>query len=431
MAIRKIRATNFKNFRELEIELGKFNVLVGANASGKSNFIQIFKFLRDIAKSGLDNAISMQGGVRYLRNINIGSSENLSITVVSDQEVGLFGGETKKGEIVGIKPYEIIYEFVLRFKRRGTGFEIAKDKLTEKCNFVKLEEKKNKIKEKEKIGKGEIIISCTNGKVNIDLNKPVEVPITEDDIFPIFFRKEKIPPHTLLLETPFFYMPPVGRIFSNISIYDFDPKLPKRATPITGKAELEENGSNLSIVLSNIIRHKDKKRKLFNLINELLPFVDDIDVENFADKSLLFTLRETYSEKQYLPASSISDGTINVTALLVALYFEKVRRKGLILSPLTINPLTIIEEPERNIHPYLISKVVDMMKDASQKKQIIVTTHNPEVVKHVDRKNILLVSRDKEGFSTISRPADEKEIKTFLKNEIGIEELYVQNLLEV
>jgi predicted ATP-dependent endonuclease of OLD family len=71
------------------------------------------------------------------------------------------------------------------------------------------------------------------------------------------------------------------------------------------------------------------------------------------------------------------------------------------------------------------------MKDASIKKQIIVTTHNPEMVKNADLENILLVSRDKDGFSTISRPAEKEEVKTFLKNEIGIEDLYVQNLLEV
>jgi predicted ATP-dependent endonuclease of OLD family len=69
------------------------------------------------------------------------------------------------------------------------------------------------------------------------------------------------------------------------------------------------------------------------------------------------------------------------------------------------------------------------MKEASQKKQIIVTTHNPEIVKYADLESILLISRNKEGFSTISRPSEKEEIKTFLKNEIGLEELYVQNLL--
>ncbi len=85
MGIKRIEIKNFKSFKKLEIDLGRFNVLIGANASGKSNFVQIFKFLRDIANSGLKNAISMQGGIEYLRNINLGSSENLFLRVVSDE----------------------------------------------------------------------------------------------------------------------------------------------------------------------------------------------------------------------------------------------------------------------------------------------------------------------------------------------------------
>lgn len=48
MAIKKIKIANFKSFKDVEVELGRFNVLIGANASGKSNFVQVFKFLRDI-----------------------------------------------------------------------------------------------------------------------------------------------------------------------------------------------------------------------------------------------------------------------------------------------------------------------------------------------------------------------------------------------
>ena len=102
---------------------------------------------------------------------------------------------------------------------------------------------------------------------------------------------------------------------------------------------------------------------------------------------------------------------------IIALYFEK-------------KELIIIEEPERNIHPSLISKLISMMKEASKKKQIIITTHNPEFVKNADLKSLLLISRDKQGFSTISRPLEKEEIKIFLRNEIGIDELYIQNLLE-
>jgi predicted ATPase len=224
---------------------------------------------------------------------------------------------------------------------------------------------------------------------------------------------EPVSPRSLILtHVPPFVRPP----FEDVAIYDFDPKLPKKATPITGKADLEEDGSNLAIVLKNIIGDGERKRKLENLLGDLLPFVAGLKVEKFADKSLLFTLGETYAKEHYLPASLISDGTINVTSLIAALYFEK-------------KPVAIIEEPERNIHPSLISKIVAMMKDASQGKQIIVTTHNPEVVRHADIGDVLLVSRNGEGSSTISRPSENKDVQVFLQNEMGLEELFVENLL--
>lgn len=421
MAIKKIKISNFKSFKDLEIELGRFNVLIGPNASGKSNFIQIFKFLRDITDDGLENAISMQGGIEYLRNINIGSAENFSLEVVSDIK---YTTQTKK-ELLRMKTFEAIYKFFMRFRRRGTDFEIVEDKLTKKFEIFKLELKNNKIEKKEKIGSGEFIISNKGGKMEVDFSKlPKGVPIKKDDIIPLFLKKERLSHKNLLVENyPIFLLGEntiffMGPIFSNISIYDFDSKLPKKATPITGKAELEEDGSNLAIVLKNILEDKEKKRKLSNLLKDFLPFVDDLDVEKFADKSLLFKLREIYAKKHYLPASLISDGTINIIALIIALYFDK-------------KWLTIIEEPERNIHPYLISRVVEMMKDASKTKQIIVTTHNPEIVKYAGLENILLIARNKEGFSVISRPHEKEMVKRFLENELGIEELYVQNLLEI
>lgn len=86
MAIKEIIVKNFKSFKDLKVELNKFNLLIGANASGKSNFIQILRFLENIKTSGLDNAISMQGGVEYLQNLNIGSSENLSVNLATDEK---------------------------------------------------------------------------------------------------------------------------------------------------------------------------------------------------------------------------------------------------------------------------------------------------------------------------------------------------------
>ena len=50
MTISKIRIANFRSFADETVELNDFNLLVGANASGKSNFVQAFKFLRSCLK---------------------------------------------------------------------------------------------------------------------------------------------------------------------------------------------------------------------------------------------------------------------------------------------------------------------------------------------------------------------------------------------
>ena len=77
----------------------------------------------------------------------------------------------------------------------------------------------------------------------------------------------------------------------------------------------------------------------------------------------------------------------------------------------------------------MISKVVEMMKDASENKQIIVTTHNPEIVKYSNKEDVILISRDNSGFSEMYRPIHNDKIKNFLKNDIGMDELYIQRML--
>lgn len=433
MAIKKVKITNFRSFKEAEVHLGAFNVLIGANASGKSNFVQLFRFLRDIRKEGLDNAISLQSGVEYLRNINIGNSQKLSIEITSDPiyfshpaisrgllkyipRPAMRRGRLK--QIGRVKIGEIIYKFSIDFKKargRGPKFKIVEDEV-----ILKIKDDEGPLLINEKLFSGDIVISKNQeGKISViprhDRGEKGEEEIRNEFFSLFFWDKQLLPPENLLLEIsdPF-----LRNILDSITVYDFDPKQSKKAIPISGKAELEEDGANLSIVLKNIMEDKEERRKLLNLVRDLLPFVRNFSVEKFADRSLIFELHEVYSDKHHLPASLISDGTINVLALVIALYFEG-------------KSLAIIEEPERNMHPHLVSKIVEMMKDAAQKKQIIVTTHNPEMVKYAGMENILLVSRDKDGFSTICRPSEKKEIQTFLKNEMEIEELFVQNLLEL
>jgi predicted ATPase len=320
MAIKNIKVSNFKSFDVLEVDLHPLNIVIGANAAGKSNFLEIFRFVRDISEHGVENAVSLQGGMEYLANLRIGASRPVALEILLDEHPVGFG-------------------FLLLAIDYPPGFR---------------------------------------GEVAADLR----------------------------------------RFLGPLAVFDLDPKLPKKATPITGKADLEPDGSNLAIVLRNLLQNEETRKQLTLILRDLLPFVADLKVDRFADKSLLISLEESFSAGSYLPASFLSDGTIHLTALILALYFDKA-------------PVVIIEEPERNIHPHLISKVAAMLVDASRKKQVIVTTHNPELVKHARLEDLLLVRRDAEGFSRISRPAENAQLKVFLENDLGVDELYVQDLLGV
>lgn len=362
MLLKKIKVANFKSFDEAEVELGKFNVLIGANASGKSNFVRIFRFLRDIKRHGVNDAVFLQGGNDYFTNINIGLDKDFLFKIALD-------------DVIDEDIVFITYDLEIKFGKES--FNIIEDTV----NIVNV--------------KGEPVIP-----------PPLKYFVTEDEITYKFVQKNFAIKGLTEIAEDLAYLP----------IYDFDPKLSKQAIPLEGKAQLEDNGSNLPIILRNILKNEEKRRMLLNLVSYLLPFVDDLKVEPFfTGQHLLLTLKEKYFE-EYLPANLLSDGTINVIALIVALYFEE-------------KPLIIIEEPETHIHPSLMGRVIKMMKEASQQKQIIVTTHNPELVKYAGVENLLLISKDKEGFSRISKPAEKEHVKIFLENEIGIDKLYVKDLL--
>lgn len=419
MPIQQIHVENFKSFSELDVKFSRFNVVIGSNAAGKSNFISIFRFLRDIATSGIVNAIAMQGGVDYLKNAKIGSERDLVIRVVYVPDAPMEYAENPRGDspLFGLKACESIYEFAMRFTGPQDEFTITRDRLVIGCEISACQREGVAVIERNPVGKGQIEVTNEGGEVRYHVRLPEGCPFKENEIIPVFFRNKHIPKKTLLLETTYGYpLPHFDRFFDRIAVYDIDPKLPKKGVIITGKQELDSDGGNLALVLKRIIDDPEKNRKFSNLLRDTLPFVEEFSVQKFMDVSLILTLRERYAKSRDLPASSLSDGTITIFALIIALYFEE-------------KPFIVIEEPVSHIHPFLVARVIAMMKEASEKKQIMVTTHSAEVVKHAGLDDIILISRDSEGFSITSRPADKEEVRTFLENEIGIEELYIQNLL--
>jgi len=407
MKIKHIEISNFKSFEKIELDLGNFNVLLGTNASGKSNFVNIFRFIRNIEQMGLNNAISKSGGADFFRNLNIGSNApfRISITCSILQNIN-----------VKIFEVEIIYEFILDFDQEGKynllqenfiySYKTENYDFNYKISINNNESPKVKLKESEQ-------------KVNNIQEAQyefVKIPILFEDTIKFYLDSKQN--DQILLETP---IPKIisGSLLSsnfyNIAIYDFDTKIARKSTSNQEKSELEEDGTNIAVVLKSILKNEKKRRSFLNLTKLLLKFIEDLEVKPLSSAQLSFMAKEIYQER-LLPAEFLSDGTINIICLIVALFFED-------------KDIIIIEEPERYIHPKLISRIVNFMEDVASNKQIIITTHSPEIVRWAKNDNILFISRNKQGFSEISRPVDEEIIRDLLKDEVGLDELFIDNLL--
>ena len=221
-----------------------------------------------------------------------------------------------------------------------------------------------------------------------------------------------------MIESPELFYLGLEYPFQDFETYDFQPKLLKNSTSNKQRVRLAEDGKNFGVALKGIVQHTERRRMFLNLVKSVISFVDDIQVEDYSSDSLQILLKETFPNSSYLPAWLVSDGTMNVAALVAALYFE-------------VGDVKVIEEPERNIHPHLIGRVVGLLEEVSEGRQIIVTTHSAEMVKYAGPESLCLVQRDENGNTIISRPEESDSLKIFLKEDMGLDELYVQNLIGV
>ncbi len=386
ISIKTIKARNYKSFKDIEINLSDFNVIIGPNSAGKSNFLSILQFFRDIINSGVENAISLQGGLEYMLNPD---SNIMEIEIVFNYKTVLNFTSSKKFYI-----QSALYKIQLEFLKNSR--KLKKYKYTE---TLELELKDN----------SKVLMHNNNGKIVID-NKYL------NDVFGKFI---KVVTRDGLSDKSILFLIPVMPFFDrgNIpQVYDIDPKLSKRSIPISGLAELEPDGRNIALVLKNLTKNSKSLKKLISLVNVCIPFINKIDTESLADKSILLNIKENFNNKLKLPATFISDGTIEIITLIDILFFER-------------RNFVAIEEPEKNLHPALLQKLIELMKGASKNKQLIITTHSPEIINYVDIKNIFIIKRDKDGFSIIKKAENDKELKYFLNENISISQLFSDGIL--
>jgi len=151
---------------------------------------------------------------------------------------------------------------------------------------------------------------------------------------------------------------------------------------------LSESFDDLPARLAVLMRTPAIKRRLLELVSDLAPSFDDIAVVPEGGTLQLYLIEGDRS----VPAHRLSDGTLRYLCLL-----------AILIAP-DPAPLVIIEEPELGLHPDMLPTLRDLMVAASEKTQLIVTTHSTQLVDAMtDHADSVLVCEKKEGPSRVSR----------------------------
>lgn len=163
---------------------------------------------------------------------------------------------------------------------------------------------------------------------------------------------------------------------------------------------LLESGTNLALVL-NDLEHRGLKGRLLEELHGVSPSIVGLSVKVQGGSVQLYLREENLS--QPIPATRISEGTLQFLCVLAVL-----------LHPSAV-PLVCIEEPEIGLHPDMFPRIVDLMLEASERTQLIVTTHSPALVDALsDHPECVLVCEREKGSTTLRR-LSQPDLKEWLE----------------
>lgn len=185
------------------------------------------------------------------------------------------------------------------------------------------------------------------------------------------------------------------RIYREWSFGRYTPaRLPQKAD--MRNDYLLEDYSNLGLVLNRLRQNAPVKKRLLELLGNLYEGVEDFDV-NIQSGYVQVNFQES---GRHIPAMRLSDGTLRFLCLLTIL-----------LDPAP-PPLVCIEEPELGLHPDLMPTMAELLIDASERMQLIVTTHSADLVDEFtsNPEVVVVVERGAEGTSLQRQQADELKV---------------------
>lgn len=176
---------------------------------------------------------------------------------------------------------------------------------------------------------------------------------------------------------------------------------------------LEEDFSNLGLFLNHLRGKPKAKKAIIERLRDLYEGLDDFDVRVKGGTVEVFLTEGDFT----IPASRLSDGTLRYLCLLA------------ILCDPDPPPLICIEEPELGLHPDMLPKIADLLITASERTQLIVTTHSDMLVDAMTEQPESVVVMEKHNGKTVAkRLQNDAELKGYL-DDYRLGEAWLRGLI--
>jgi predicted ATPase len=365
-SIKTLSISGFKSIREMkELELRPLNVLIGANGAGKSNLVSFFRMVNLMMKNALFEYVMKSGNADTI----------------------LYNGEKitshiEAGIAMSINDEDNAYQFMLCPYNNLLGI---------KNEIVKWQKHEG---DTEAPGIEFGTLDGTKSSSLADLRKQGRYP----RIVPVWN-----------------YLFKLGVFQFNDTTYT--SKIRKQCLVDDNKAIFEDGGNFPAMLYYLRKQHLNAYLSIIDTIRLVYSSFDDFILEPYRNNRdyLDWRWKENGSSYEFRPYQ-LSDGTLRFMALATLLK----------LPPEDMPSLVIIDEPELGLHPAAIGVLADLLKSASKKTQIIVSTQSVSLVNYINVEDVIVV--EKEDDQSVFKHLNRSELSSWLE-DFTLGELWEKNVI--
>ncbi len=426
--LKKIEIKNFKSLKDCSIELRDFNVVIGQNASGKTNFVELFKLLRKIYADGepfpfldwwgYDNVVwdRKEELPITIKLFFASNGYNYSFETIFTGVGGKFQILKEALEIEGILSLEIEGEW-LRVRHDEKFLEDAwvkiqgMDESNSSLHELLEKRKEDLVEQSVKVDKKTTPYCVFEGLGSRSFSFYKNLALVEAkyerqvEQYPLFILEPSIGEGFEMEPFSLFANWEIQEFIKNITILKgLDIRKMKEPYKQRREVRISEEGDNICNILYNLFL---KENKIPDRVDSLLSYIfpdTSLRFELTQDGRVLMKVFERYASGRFLEvtAPGISDGFYKALTIFTALESEP--------------SLLVVDEVENSLHAKALELLIDELK--MSECRTILTTHSPMVVDIVEPKDLILVEKGDEG-SVFRRSEKPEEVRKEL-SERGI-----------